>query len=803
MKNFFCLSFLFFSCLPFSQSVFAQGKFTVSGYVRDAKNGETLIGVTVFVRGTNTGTLTNEYGFYSLTLPGGDYDLGVSYVGFQTFAKQISLTANQKLDVELADEGVQLQEVVVTAERADANVKDVAMSVNKLDIKTIQKIPAFLGEVDVIRSIQLLPGVSTVGEGATGFNVRGGGIDQNLVLIDEAPVYNSAHLFGFFSVFNPDIVKDVKLIKGGIPAQYGGRLSSILDVRTKEGNNKRFSGQGGVGAIFSRLSIEAPIIKDKASFVVGVRRSYIDVLAKPFLTGDLKGSQFYFYDLTAKLNYIINPKNTVFLSGYFGRDVFGSPQFRFNWGNSTATLRWNHVFNNKVFMNLTAFYSNYDYFIGFRDEVQNTRFDWNSNIINYSLKPDFTYYLNTRNTVRFGVQSIVYDFRPGNAEAQSQQGTNPINLDPKYALESGVYADNEQKIGEKLTLQYGLRYSVFQYLGSGNAYIYDQPADGTPRTPTAIQEYGRGKVIENYGNWEPRFSANLTINDRSSLKASYNRMAQYIHLVSNTAASTPLDIWTPSTNNIKPQIADQMVVGYFQNFADNGYEFSVEAYYKDLQNQLDYVDNANLLLNPNLEGDLIQGIGRAYGLEFFLRKSKGRLTGFLSYTLSRTERRLPNTSISRGEWFLNRFDRPHNLSITADYTLTGLWSIAANFVLQSPTPATLYTNRAELRDLPVLPTLPDERRNTFRDPKYAYHRLDLSATKKNRKKEGRRWESYWVFSVYNAYNRRNPFSIYFQQNPKYTGPSENPGSASVNPTQAIRYSIIGSVVPAVSYNFKF
>ncbi len=803
MKHFLCLSLLFFGCLALGQPVRAQAKFSVSGYVRDAKSGETLIGVTVFVRGTNTGTLTNEYGFYSLTLPGGDYDLGVSYVGFQTFAKQISLTANQKLDVELADEGVQLQEVVVTAERADANVKDVAMSVNKLDIKTIQKIPAFLGEVDVIRSIQLLPGVSTVGEGATGFNVRGGGIDQNLVLIDEAPVYNSAHLFGFFSVFNPDIVKDVKLIKGGIPAQYGGRLSSILDVRTKEGNNKRFSGQGGVGAIFSRLSIEAPIIKDKASFVVGVRRSYIDVLAKPFLTGDLKGSQFYFYDLTAKLNYIINAKNTVFLSGYFGRDVFGSPDFRFNWGNSTATLRWNHVFNNKVFMNLTAFYSNYDYFIGFQDEVQNTRFDWNSNIINYSLKPDFTYYLNTRNTVRFGVQSIVYDFRPGNAEAQSQQGTNPINLDPKYALESGVYADNEQKIGEKLTLQYGLRYSVFQYLGSGNAYIYDQPADGTPRTPTAIQEYGRGKVIKNYGNWEPRFSANLTLNDRSSLKASYNRMVQYIHLVSNTAASTPLDIWTPSTNNIKPQIADQMVVGYFQNFADNGYEFSVEAYYKDLQNQLDYVDNANLLLNPNLEGDLIQGIGRAYGLEFFLRKSKGRLTGFLSYTLSRTERRLPNTSISRGEWFLNRFDRPHNLSITADYALTGLWSIAANFVLQSPTPATLYTNRAELRDLPVLPTLPDERRNTFRDPKYAYHRLDLSATKKNRQKEGRRWESYWVFSVYNAYNRRNPFSIYFQQNPKYTGPSENAGNAGVNPTQAIRYSIIGSVVPAVSYNFKF
>ncbi len=803
MNSFFRLTCIFAGCLFFSQIALAQDKFTVSGYVKDSKSGETLIGVAVFVKGTTAGALTNEYGFYSLTMPGGTYTIGISYVGYQAFYKEVILTSNQKLDVELNEEGIQLQEVVVTADRPDANVKDVSMSVNKLDIKTIQKIPAFLGEVDVIRSIQLLPGVSTVGEGATGFNVRGGGIDQNLVLIDEAPVYNSAHLFGFFSVFNPDIVKDVKLIKGGIPAQYGGRLSSILDVRTKEGNNKRFSGQGGVGAIFSRLSIEAPIVKNKASFVIGARRSYIDVLAKPFLSGDLKGSQFYFYDLTAKVNWIIDPKNTVFLSGYFGRDVFGSPDFRFNWGNSTATLRWNHLFNDKVFMNMTAFYSNYDYFLGFRDEVQNTRFDWNSNIINYSFKPDFTYYLNTQNTLRFGVQSIVYDFRPGNAEAVSQQGTNPINLDPKYALESGIYAENEQKIGKKLTLQYGLRYSTFQYLGRGQAYIYDRPADGSSRTPTSIESYGRREIIKSYGNWEPRFSANFSINERSSLKASYNRMAQYIHLVSNTAASTPLDIWTPSTNNIKPQLADQFVLGYFRNFNDNAYEFSVEAYYKDLQNQLDYVDNANLLLNPNLEGDLIQGIGRAYGLEFFLRKSKGRLTGFLSYTLSRTERRLPNTSISRGEWFLNRFDRPHNLSITADYMINDLWSIAGNFVLQSPTPATLYTNRAELRDLPVLPTLPNEQRNTFRDPKYSYHRLDLSATKKNRKKEGKRWESYWVFSVYNAYNRRNPFSIYFQQSPTYTGPSDGNGSSNVAPTQAIRYSIVGSIVPAISYNFKF
>jgi len=798
MNLFFRFLIIFCGCLFFSQLALAQEKFTVSGYVKDAKNGETLIGVTVFIKGTTTGTLTNEYGFYSLTLPSGTYTIGVSYVGYQAFLKEVVLTSNQKVDVELNEEGVQLQEIVVTAERPDANVKDVSMSVNRLDIKTIQKIPAFLGEVDVIRSIQLLPGVSTVGEGATGFNVRGGSIDQNLVLIDEAPVYNSAHLFGFFSVFNPDVVKDVKLIKGGIPAQYGGRLSSILDVRNKEGNNKRFSGQGGVGAIFSRLSLEGPIVKDKASFVIGARRSYIDVLAKPFLTGDLRGSQFYFYDLTAKVNWIIDPKNTVYLSGYFGRDVFGSNEFRFNWGSSTATARWNHLFNDKLFMNLTAFYSNYDYRLGFKDQVENAEFNWNSNIINYSIKPDFTYYLTTKNTLRFGAQSILYDFRPGNAVVSSQDLSSNISLDSKYALESGVYIDNEQKIGEKLTFQYGLRYSVFQYMGSGNAYYYNRPADGARRLPSEIRNFGQWKTIASYGNFEPRFSANYSLNDRSSVKASYNRTAQYIHLVSNTAASTPLDVWTPSTNNIKPQLADQVAVGYFRNFDDNVYEASVEAYYKDLQNQLDYVDNADLLLNPNLEGDLIQGIGRAYGLEFSLRKTRGRFTGFVSYTLARTERRVAGTNINQGNWFPNRFDRRHNLNITGDYTINERWSISANVVFQSGTPITFYTNRAEYQFLPTVPLLPDEQRNNFRNP--AYHRIDLSVTKQNRKKEGRRWESYWVFSVYNAYNRRNPFSIYFQNNPDYKYAESNNG---VPKTQAIRYSIVGSLVPAVSYNFKF
>ncbi len=791
MKNYFRLLYflIFINYLPINYLQAQQPeKSTASGYVKDSKNGEKLIGVNVYVKGTTTGTSTNEYGFYSLTLPKGKYELVASYIGYTPLTKEIDLRAgNVKMDFEIGEQDIQLQEVVVKAEADDQNVKGIEMSVNKLDIKTIQKIPAFLGEVDVIRSIQLLPGVATVGEGATGFNVRGGAIDQNLVLLDEAPVYNSAHLFGFFSVFNPDAVKDVKLIKGGIPAQYGGRLSSLLDVRMKEGNSKRFEMNGGIGAIFSRLAIEAPIVKDKASFIVAARRSYIDVLAKPFLDSDLRNSQFYFYDLTAKVNYTINPKNTVFVSGYFGRDVFGAG-FKFNWGNSTSTVRWNHLFSDRLFMNLTAFYSNYDYEIGFKDDVNRSRFDWNSNIINYSVKPDFTYFLNTKNTIKFGAQSILYDFRPGNAIITSNDIKSDISLDPKYALESGFYIDNEQKVGEKLTLQYGFRYSTFQYMGKGEAYEFGQEKPNTRRPVFSVKSYDQWETIQNYGNFEPRFSLNLELNSTTSLKASYNRMVQYLHLVSNTAAATPVDVWTPSTNNIKPQLADQFAVGLFKNFRDNTYETSVEVYYKDLQNQLDFIDNADLLLNRFLEGDLLQGVGRAYGAEFYIKKSKGRLTGWISYTLSRTERQVEG--LNNDNWFPNRYDRPHNLNTSLSYEFNEYWSASANFVLQSGTPVTFPTSRVQVQDY-VIPYNVEATRNNFRVP--TYHRLDFSVTKINRKKKpNQRWESNWVFSVYNAYNRRNPFTIYFRRNE----------DAPLN-TEAVRLAIIGSIVPAVSYNFKF
>ena len=803
----------------------ATVQYTVSGYVKDAKNGEGLIGVSVYVKETATGAVTNNYGYYAVTLPAGSYNLIVSFVGFKKQTIPVTLgTQNVRSDVELAEEGRELQEVVVKAEREEDNVKNIEMSVNKIDMRTIQRIPALLGEVDVIRAIQLLPGVTTAGEGATGFNVRGGNIDQNLVLMDEAPVYNSSHLFGFFSVFNPDAVKDVKLIKGGIPAMYGGRISSILDVRLKEGNSKKTEVNGGIGLIFSRLSYERPLFKNKegvarGSFIVAARRSYADVLAQPFLKGDLKGSQFYFYDLTAKANYRINDKNTVFLSGYLGRDVFGS-DFGFNWGNKTAALRWNHIFNDKLFLNTTAFYSNYDYTLDTdlkkKAENKNDYFRWKSKIINYSVKPDFTLFLRN-NTITFGGQSILYDFEPGTATAASAGVIRSFGLESKFALENALYVGNEQQVSRRLQLQYGLRYSLFNYIGPGESYQFqtDVPA-GQRRDPilNKTRTYKNGEIIQTYGNWEPRFSAKYELTENSSLKMSYNRLAQYIHLVSNTTASTPLDVWTPSTNTIRPQIADQVAGGYFRNIKDsrdNTYEASIELYYKSLQNQLDYIDGADLLLNKYLEGDLLSGKGRAYGAEFFLKKNTGVVNGWISYTLGKAERQV--TGVNGGQWFDSRFDRRHTLNVVtlidprrADGT-TKRWNFSSTFVVSSGTPATFPTNRFEYQGY-VVPHNAENVRNNYRIP--VYHRLDLAATLKGKVKPGKRKEDSWVFSVYNVYARENPFSVFFQQEPatyvdvKRSAELGDTRRLNVtNNTQAVRYSVFATAIPSVTYNFKF
>jgi len=771
----------------------APQRVTISGYVRDANNGEALIGATVYDQDTKAGAATNVYGFYSFSLPAGAHTIKVAFLGYETAVLNLNLSANLKQNVELKEASAETKEVVILAEKPEANVKAMEMSVNKLDIKSISKIPAFLGEVDVIRSIQLLPGVSTVGEGSTGFNVRGGSVDQNLVLLDEAPVYNSSHLFGFFSVFNPDAVKDVKLIKGGIPAQYGGRLSSLLDVRLKEGNMKKMAINGGVGTVFSRLSIEAPFKKDKGSFIVALRRSYIDALYKPFAKGNLKNTTLYFYDFTAKANYEIGRNDRIYLSGYMGRDVFGfdGGNNGFNWGNATSTLRWNHVFSDKMFLNATAFYSNYDYQIKFASTDGANTFKWKANVVNYSIKPEFSYYLNNKNTLTFGGQAIRFQFQPGRTVSKSQGEEEILSQPYKYGVESALYIANEQKLSTRISMQYGLRYSHWSYVGAGTEYYFNDTVSGARKTLIGTKSYGKGETIKSYGNFEPRFSVKVEVDENSSVKASYNRTAQYIHLISNSVAATPLDIYAPSSNNIKPQLADQVALGYFRNFANNTFEASVETYYKTLQNQLEYVSNADLLLNKQFEGDLIKGKGRAYGLELFVKKNSGKLTGFLSYTLSRTERQFNGLNSDR--WYPARFDKTHILNLTASYDITKRWTIGSNFTYQTGTPGTFPTNSIVYQGI-IIPQTYNNARNSVRIP--AYHRLDFSATREGKAHTGdkwyKNWQGTWVFSVYNVYSRRNAFSVFFQQK-----------DGSKVETQAIRFSVFGSFIPAVTYNFKF
>lgn len=773
--------------LPFLGS--AQNS-TLSGYVRDSENGEGMIGLSIYVKELKTGTQTNSYGFYSITLPDGNYTLVLTYIGYQDSEKRVSLSSNQTLNIEMMPMTSVLDEVIVKAVREDENVRSIEMSVNKVEMQTIKKMPAFLGEVDVIRSIQYLPGVSTVGEGASGFNVRGGGIDQNLVLLDEAPVYNSSHLFGFFSVFNPDAVKNVKLIKGGIPSNYGGRISSILDVRMKEGNSKKPEFSGGLGTIFSRFPYERPFLKEKGSFIVALRRSYIDVLAKPFLNKSLKGSKFYFYDFTAKTNYKINDKNTIFLSGYFGRDVFGA-DFGFNWGNATTTFRWNHIFNEKLFLNTTVFYSNYDYSLDTdtKNKDNQDSFKWQSNIVNYSIKPDFQYFINPKNTLSFGGQILYYTFNPGQAETLNAGVSRSIGLPDKFATESSLYIGNEQRLNNILSFQYGLRFSNYRYIGKGDKVILkEEPVQSGERKEVLdIISIGKGKLIQQYNNLEPRFSANIGLPNNSSLKLSYNRLAQYLHLLSNTTSSSPLDVWTPSSNNIMPQIADQVAFGFFKNFSNNSFEASIEVYYKKLQNQISYVRNADLLLNTAVEADLLTGKGRAYGAEFYLKKSKGKFNGWISYTLARTERLIEG--INNNDWFPARIDKLHNLSLVSIYDTGKKWIYSATFNFSSGTPASFPTNKFLWQGI-ALPHNYYDTRNTYRIPDS--HRLDLAATRKNKYAFFKKGESEWVFTIYNVYNRRNPFSVYVRQN------EDNPAQ-----TEAVKYAVFGSILPAVTYNFKF
>lgn len=775
----------------------AQDKFTINGTIRDASNGEVLIGVTVYIREISNGTVTNEYGFYSITLPTGTYTVDYSYVGFQSIRKTVTLDKNVQQSVELQPEASQLEEVVVEAETEQANMENMEMSTNKLEIKTILRTPMLFGESDLLRSLQLLPGVSTVGEGASGFNVRGGSVGQNLILLDEAPVYNSSHLFGFFSVFNPDAVKDTKLYKGAVPSRYGGRLASILDVRMKEGNSKRYEVTGGIGTVFSRLAVEGPIIKDKASFIVAARRSYIDILARPFVPILQNGGALNFYDLTLKSNYNIDRRNRIYLSGYFGRDVFRFDKTQgFNWGNATATLRWNHLFNERLFLNVTGVYSDYDYALQFGKDDLN-RFSWNSSITNFIFRPQFTYFLDSRNELNFGADATYYTFVPANAQGVTNGDVIDISLGRKYNLETAAYVGNTQKVSDALSLEYGLRYSMFQNFGPGIEYIYGDTIAGVRKPVVGSRTYENGQLISRYGNLEPRFSFRVQTGTRASVKASYNRMVQYLHLISNTTASNPLDVWNPSSGNIKPQLADQFTLGYFRDLTeDKNYEFSVEAYYRKTQNQVDYIDGADLLINQYLEGDLLSGDGRSYGLELYAQKKKGRLNGWVSYTIGKTE--LQVEGINQGAWYPTRYNQLHNLKAAAFYELTHRWSISANFIFTSGTPTTFPTSRFIQQGI-LVPYNAYESRNNVNLPDY--HRLDISfrldGKKVKKNGEQRKNSDYWVFSLYNVYARRNPFSIYFSQTEQRT-PVGQP-----IPSQATQLSIIGTIIPSISYNFKF
>lgn len=768
-------------------------KRTISGYIREAETGEDLIGASVYIGSLKIGTITNVYGYYSFTVPKGTYELVFSYIGFENFYKTVELKENIKLDVALKPVVQKISEVEISARQKNENIKSVEMSTVTIPIKTIQKIPALMGEVDVIKSIQLLPGVQTSGEGSTGFYVRGGGVDQNLILLDDATVYNASHLGGFFSVFNQDAIKNVQLYKGGIPAQYGGRLSSLVDIRMNEGNMKKLSATGGIGALSSRLTLEGPLVKDEASFIVSGRRTYIDLFFPLMADTNMQKSRMFFYDLNTKINYTLNDKNRVFLSGYFGRDVAQmGEEMMMSFGNSTGTIRWNHLFNERLFSNITLIYSDYIYELGTPEGAE--AFKWESHIIDYSAKADLSYFLSPMNTIKFGFGSTYHTFDPGYAHGIGDESAfAELHLPESHALEHAAFISNEQNINGNLSASYGLRFSAFQSLGKTEIYSFDK-SDPDEYKVTDTLFYSKNELYNTYGGIEPRLGLRYQLSENTSLKASYNRTFQYIHLASNSTSATPLDIWFPSSPNIKPQKADQIALGYFMNLKDNMWESSVELYYKKMYNSIDYRDHASLLLNPYIEGEMRTGNTTAYGAEFFLKKQQGKITGWISYTLSSAIRDFKD--INNGNQYHAPYDKPHNISVVLSYDLSKRICISSNWVYSSGNPATMPTGRFEYQGM-IVPVYSD--RNAVRLPDY--HRLDLSLTyyvrkwddeKINKKgKTCKKYESSWNISAYNAYNRHNAYSINFRQD------VDNP-----NVTYAEKMYLF-KIVPSITYNFKF
>jgi outer membrane receptor for ferrienterochelin and colicin len=775
--------FLLFTASLFSLLAFNQEKYTLSGYVSDER-GEMLPGVYVIVPNTNIGAVTNVYGFYSLTLPKATYRVRFSFISYQAKEMEVILNAARKLSVILEPEASAIDAVTITAERKDENVREITMSNVQLQAKLIRKIPNLMGEVDIIKSLQLLPGVQSSVEGSSGFYVRGGNADQNLILLDGATVYNPSHLFGFFSVFNGDAVKNIELFKGGIPPEYGGRLSSVLDVRMNEGNTQKIRVNAGVGLISSRLTIEGPVIKDKMSFILSGRRTYADLML-PFTKDTLaRKSTVYFYDLNAKINYQINQNNRIFLSGYFGRDVnvFGD-MFQMNFGNATGTLRWNHIYKEKLFANVTLIFSDFNYNLGTPTGVM--AFKWLSHIVDYSLRNDYTFYLNPSNTLKFGVQATYHTIKPGSIEGTGSSSEIQTSLFPNtHAIESAIFLSNEQKIGSKLSLLYGFRMSLFQNIGKGTQYNYNVEYDLVDSTV-----YKRGDIFNTYANIEPRVNLRFTLNEQSSLKASYNRTVQYLHLASNSTATFPLDLWFMSNPNIKPQKADQIALGYFRNFMDNSVEASVELFYKKIYNAIDFKDHANLIAQEHLDGELRFGNARSYGAEFLLRKQNGRLTGWLSYAYIRTFRHIP--AINYGKEFNPSYDKPHNISLVVNYEISKRFDAGLNWVYSTAIPVTVPTAGAHIGNI-WAPKFSE--RGGVRIPGTAYHRLDLSL---NYYFKTFKFESNLNLSVYNVYNRHNAFAINFRD--KNLAPDSSGGETGVEVVKLYLFPII----PAITYNIKF
>jgi hypothetical protein len=764
--------------LPVNATVELPNRVTLSGFVKDAQTGEELIGAVVYVKELKTGTSTNSYGFYSISLQtGGSYTIEYSYLGYQTQSRTVKLSEGTSLNVELAIDSKEIDEVIVNSNRKNENIKKVEMSTQKLEMKTIKQVPALMGEVDVVKVIQLLPGVTSTGEGTSSFSVRGGSADQNLILLDEATVYNASHLMGFFSVFNNDAVKDVKLYKGDLPVYAGGRLSSLLEVHMKDGNSKKFTGTAGIGTISSRLTIEGPIYQDKTTFLLSGRRTYADAYLPLSGKEEIKDNTLYFYDLNVKLTHRFNDNNRLYISGYLGKDKFENSFAGMGFGNSTLTTRWNHLFSKRLFSNLSFIYSNYNYNMKM-SSGGDSDLDWKYNMQDLGVKYDFTFFLTPDNTVRFGYQGTHHTLNPG--EVTSVTGAfDKYVLPSTYSLENAWYLSNEQNIGEKLSLKYGVRLTMFQNVGAATVYNYDENYKYIDSTC-----YSSGDYYNTFFRLSPRLGINYKINEVSSVKASYSRTDQFMQMASNSTAGTPLDLWFTASKNVKPQLADQYAIGYFRNFFDNQLETSVEFFYKDMKNTIDFRDHASLVLNKKLEGDLRFGKSQSYGAEVLLQKNTGKLTGWVSYTYSHTTRTIKD--LNNGKSYLAPFDKPHNVSIVLSYEFNYRVSAGATWVYSTGQPMTVPVKRFEYGNT-INPAY--TARNEYRMPDY--HRLDLSLTLKPKKREGRKFDGEWNFSIYNAYARHNAWVINFEQD------ATNP-----NVTKAMK-TYLFTFLPSVSYNVKF